>query len=55
MTTFQKTLALYIKGSKNMAYLAFLNDPTSRKDIVITFEKFCKEFDKIAETKKSKN
>ena len=47
MTTFQKTLEMYKKGQKSMAYLAFLNDPTSRKDIHISFEKFCESFDKI--------
>ena len=49
MTTFQKTLEIYKQGQKHMAYLAFLNDPTANKNV--SFEQFCKGFDKILKNK----
>jgi hypothetical protein len=49
MTTFQKTLEIYKKGQKSLAYLAFINDPSANKNV--SFEKFCKEFDRIIKSK----
>ena len=52
MTLFQKTKDAYQKGNKEMAYLAFLTDPTANKNV--SFEQFCKGFDKMISQENTK-